>query len=90
MKCYQCRATVTMTVRRKRALGIRCACCLMVYCLDCSWRHFGIKKAPSWAKKKSTLRVKGWKPPPRSSMHFGVNARRYLRRLRNSGKKLEA
>jgi hypothetical protein len=90
MKCYQCQAAVTMTVKRKRSVGIRCADCLHVFCLDCAWRHFG-QKMPKWAEHGGrAVRVKGWKPPPKNMLDFGTSDCRVLRKLRNSGGKLEA
>lgn len=71
-RCDYCRSDVRLTiapprrsrgpgsagVRRGRPLGVRCGQCLVVFCLDCAWRHFGVR-VPRWARQRRGLRVRG-------------------------------
>jgi hypothetical protein len=53
-RCRACDAPVQHRLRDSiifgEELAVRCADCLRVYCLRCSWEHFGIKP-PGWAKR---------------------------------------
>jgi hypothetical protein len=56
VKCDDCKEPVALTFRKGSALGVRCAQCLTVFCLDCGWRHFGMKH-PRWATRSGRFRV---------------------------------
>ena len=50
-ECFACGNAVAHTLRDAAvdgmAVAIRCADCLRVYCLGCSYQHFGLKP-PEW------------------------------------------